>query len=435
MSSLLPSIRTRRSLVLAPLLALGATVAFASCGDPELTSSGKPPCSTVYTGLCGAKCSTDTDCAPGLYCAAGACTADCHPTEAPCPEGGTCDPHGHCGGGAGGAGGSTTFDPGTGGTTSGGGGQGGSCADIVVEFAPQTPTVVLLIDQSGSMTADFNGQSRWDVVYDTLMDPVDGVVKQLEAKVRFGLVLYSFTQAPAMCPELVKALPPALNNFAAIDAVYAPETPSNNTPTGESITAITPELVAFAEPGPKLIVLATDGDPDRCADPNGHDQISKDISTAAVQAAFAQGIETVVIAVGDQVSQQHQQDMSNAGKGLAIPAPSPCDPVADPANCAPTYTPTTKQDMVTAFTDIINGKRTCVFTLNGQVIQGKECDGTVTVNNANVPCNDPNGYHLNSPSELEFVGTVCDTIMNDPNVEITASFPCDSVTGVGGGPN
>ena len=35
----------------------------------------------------------------------------------------------------------------------------------------------LLIDQSGSMNADFNGQTRWDALRDSLMDPQDGVVK------------------------------------------------------------------------------------------------------------------------------------------------------------------------------------------------------------------------------------------------------------------
>jgi hypothetical protein len=332
-----------------------------------------------------------------------------------------CDASGHC-----------SVDDGSGGgfvtTSSGGTSTGGSpsCGDVVINFEKVTPNVVVLIDQSGSMTASFNGQPRWDVVYDVLMNPVDGVVKQLEGEVRFGLALYSETSAPT-CPELVEVMPPALNNYSAIDAVYAPEQPASDTPTGESLSAVANELASFQESGPKLIILATDGDPDRCANPDGHDQISKDLSTAAAEAAYAQNIETVIVAVGDEVSAQHQQDMANAGSGKPVPATYPCDPVTDPMTCAPTYQPTTKQDLVDAFVAIINGKRTCVFTLNGSVQPGKECDGTVTLNGMEIPCNDPNGWQLNSPTEIEFVGSACDTIMNDPNVTVEATFPCESI--------
>ena len=293
-------------------------------------------------------------------------------------------------------------------------------------FEPQVPTVVLLIDQSGRMIADFNGQgNRWDVLYDALMNPVMGVVTQLESQVRFGLALYTYDDGPT-CPTLVTVTPPALNNYATIDAVYSQQNfiVGGDTPTGDSLTAITPDLVNFAEPGPKLIILATDGEPDRCEDPNAHDAISQQESIDAAAAAYTQGIETVVIAVGNQVSQSHQQDVANAGAGLP---PPPSDPCTDPMACAPTYEPASQQGLVDAFTDIINGQRTCVFTLDGQVIAGMECNGTVQVNGMTIPCNDPDGWQLNSASEIEFLGTTCDTILNDPNVMISASFPCDSI--------
>src|SRR5262245_63952803 len=48
-------------------------------------------------------------------------------------------------------------------------GESGECADVHVTVAPVVPTLVLLIDQSGSMTEDFGELERWDAVYRTLM--------------------------------------------------------------------------------------------------------------------------------------------------------------------------------------------------------------------------------------------------------------------------
>lgn len=413
---------------------LGAAVLVATAanctGNLGSSLGDNAPCDGVFADVCGQSCTITEDCPAGLFCNGGSCYAECTQDGGQCGSGQTCSSNGRCtslgDGGAGGESGLTIAATGVGGgaTT---GGQGGSCGSVEVSFAPQTPTVVLLIDQSGSMTDNFNNQgSRWNVVYDALMDPMNGVVKQLEGQVRFGLALYTYASGPT-CPQLVEVTPPALNNHATIDTTYSPETPSANTPTGDSISAITPALAAFNEPGPKLIILATDGEPDRCEDPDGHDQISRDEATDAAAAAYVQGIETVIIAVGNQVSQQHQQDMANAGSGRPVPAAANCDPIMDPVNCAPTYEPTTKQALIDAFNDIINGQRTCVFSLDGEVIPGKECDGTVIVNGSNLSCNDPNGWRLNSPTEIEFLGTACDAILNDPNAMVSVEFPCDSV--------
>ncbi len=321
-----------------------------------------------------------------------------------------------------GAGGSGFHFGGNGGT---GNPEGGNCGSVEVSFEPIIPTVVLLIDQSGSMDEDLGGDSRWEVVYDVLMDPDDGVVTQLEPFVRFGLVLYSYDDDdPGPCPHLVEVMPPALNNHATIDDVYEDESPNSDTPTGDSITAITPALAAFSEPGPKLIVLGTDGMPDRCEDPDDHGPISQGEAVAAAEAAYAQGIETVIIALAPGISDQHQQDMANAGKGLPTPAPDPC---TNPAECAPTYEASNKQDMIDAFYSIINGQRGCVYTLNGTVVSGMECSGVVRVNGEDIPCNDPDGWRLNNPSEIEFLGATCDIILTDPDATIFVEFPCDAI--------
>lgn len=411
----------------AALTLLGAAM-FASCdGD---TPQGGAPCETVYSGQCGTSCSTDSDCAAGLYCSAGGiCTADCAEGSAGCPSGSTCSPRGRCETGQGGAGGTGSASGGMGGglfdggvTTGGGsqGGSGGGCADVSVTIEKQVPTVVLLIDQSGSMTAAFPGGTRWDVLRAALMDPAMGVVKALENDVRFGLALYSGQDANPVCP-LVEQVPIAIGNYDAINTVYSAAFPIEDTPTGESVDAVTAVLDPFAEPGPKVIVLATDGEPDTCLykDPapgSPEAEEARQVSIAAVQAAFAKDIRTFVIAVGDDVSNAHLQDVANAGVG---------NPVGGADN-APFYKPTDQQALIDAFNEIINGVRSCVFTLNGKVDPMYADQGDVVLDGAELAYNDPNGWKLNNESEIELIGTACEQIQTGEHT-LTVTFPCGAV--------
>ncbi|MDI3284953.1 vWA domain-containing protein [Polyangium sp. 15x6] len=401
----------------APALAIGlasmVTALASSCGS---TSTGTPPCDSVYAGKCGGDCANDFACPDGLYCGISAkCTADCAPGAAGCPAGQTCNVKGRCipTGGEGGSGGMGGIDFVTSNSSTGSGAD--ACADVNVNFEKQIPTVMLLIDQSGSMTTGFGNGDRWSVLYDTLMDPNDGIVKKLEKDVRFGLALYTSNNGNAggTCPVLTK-VPIALNNHAAIDAVYAPQSPEGETPTGESITAVTTDLLAFQEPGPKIIVLATDGEPDTCAEPNP--QNGQDESIAAAQGSFGKGVRTFVISVGAEVSLGHLQDLANAGAGLPIAG----------AEKATYYQALNPQTLIDAFDTIINGVRSCVLKLNGIVDETAAAEGQVYLDGKALPYNDMNGWRLNGPDEIELLGTACDTIKQGDH-SISVQFPCGIV--------
>ena len=340
-----------------------------------------------------------------------ACTAG----GAQCGAGQTCSAEGHCvsnGGGEGGEGGSL-FDPNGTSTGSqsgdGGSGAGNSCADVQVTFEKVIPTVVLLVDQSGSMTTSFGSGSRWSVLHDTLMDPNTGIVKKLDQEVRFGLALYS-GDGGSNCPMLTQ-VSIALGNYAQMASVYDPATPAKETPTGESIDAVVAGLAPFAETGPKYIILATDGEPDTCAEPNP--QNGQPQAIAAAQAAYAQGIGTFIVAVGDEVSAGHQQDMANAGAGL---------PIGGSQN-APFWTALDPQGLVDAFDTIVNGVRSCVFSVDGSIDPAQAGKGTVKLDGQPLGYDEPNGWKLNSPTEIELVGAACDALQ-DGDHEVSATFPC-----------
>lgn len=293
-----------------------------------------------------------------------------------------------------------------------------TCADTDVKFEAQTPTVLLLIDQSGSMTDDFGGTDRWQAVHDALLDPDDGLVPDLEDKIRFGMALYTSFDGNegGECP-VITATAPALNNYAAIEASYDAAKPEDETPTGDSIAAVTPTLVMDPSPGNKVIVLATDGEPDTCAEPNPQNGQQQSVDAAA--AAFEQGVRLYVISVGAEVSDQHLQDVANAGVGVGQGDPD-----------APFYKANDPQALADAFAEIVEGVRDCKLDLDGKVAEGGEAECEVSVNGLPVPHGTDDGWQLNNPSEVELVGEACDAIQNG-NVTVSINCACGIVTPIG----
>lgn len=380
---------------------------FAACDGCD--DGGETPCDTLGDA-CEQSCVDLGDCPDGTHCADyGKCFAECLPGDDRCGDGFHCDDRGRCKPGeVGDGGGTTSFNMG-GGNPDGGG---TNCANVTISFEPQIPTVILLIDQSGSMTEQFGGGNRWDVLYDTLMDANSGIVKQLENDVRFGLALYT-GDGGGNCPQLSQ-VNIALGNHAAIDAVYGPAGPEGETPTGDSIDAILPALLAINEPGQKAIVLATDGEPDTCEQPNPQNGQAEAI--AAAQAAWNSDVALYIIAVGNDVSESHQQDMANAGLGL---------PLDGSMGNAPYYPANDQSALQDAFEEIINGVRSCILDVSGSIDPEKADQGTVTLDGEVLVYGDPNGWQLNSPTEIELVGAACEAIQEGDHT-ITGTFPCDA---------
>jgi hypothetical protein len=414
-----------------------------------IACSSLPP--TKSDELPGESCTTDAQCTDGRYCANKKCQQDCTPSGPSCGSGQECSANGRCVASSG-VGGTN----GTGGTSTATGGMGSipfvpvdagtddamadadACAQTSVEHTTEVPNVLLLIDRSGSMAENLEaGVSRWRSLRTSLLEPTTGLVPSVDDLVNLGLALYTGPDRGSIglestadqldpdyvetdvCPYLVQ-VPIAANNGAAIEARYLPQDirprSLGQTPTGESLEAALPALTgldATLYPGRKVIVLATDGEPDLCA--NGDDEEGgRERSVAAVQAAFSAGVTTFVISVGNQVGENHLRQLANLGQGF--PADDPMDRFYRAADTA---------SLAQAFDDIVNGVRSCIFTLDGMVT-GDGHDGTVIIDGVSVVQNDPNGWRLNGPSEVELLGTSCDLVKMG-NHEIDVSFPCGVV--------
>jgi hypothetical protein len=303
------------------------------------------------------------------------------------------------------------------------------CAVLDATFESLPPTVVMLIDQSGSMDAAYGAGTRWSELHDALVDPTDGVIANLEADVHFGMALYTSHDGDAggTCP-IVNEVGVAFDNFTAIADVYGAAQPDQDTPTGEALTVVADKLAALDVEGPRAIILATDGEPDTCSDPNPSTaaglEAARETSIAAAQHAHGLGIRTYVLAVGNEVGEAHLADMANAGAGLP----------SDGADQASFYRPDNKAGLVEAFNTIIDGERACLFAIQSTGSVRGEFDpalarfSTITLDGTPLVYGDPDGWRMAGDDHIELTGAACQTIKSGDH-ELSGSFVCEGPPG------
>jgi von Willebrand factor type A domain len=341
-------------------------------------------------------------------------------------------------GGGGGDGALTTGSDGPGGFSSGGITSGG-CQQFAIAFEPQTPTVMVLVDRSGSMF----DSGFWD----PLKTAVLKVVEKTQDKVRYGLLTFTGI-AGQECPLVTGTNSFALNSYASLKTAYdaASIKPGAKleTPTGMVINEkVIPDLLAFKEPGKKYILFVTDGEPDRCDD--GNPVCARDDVVGAVQSAFAQSIGTFVFGLqANAALGQHLQDVANAGAGQAVMTPGDAlvngclggdatkakGKYAAAGGTTKFFTPdaTDATALENALSAAVAGAQSCTFDLQGKI----EVDlanaglGHVLIDGKAVPYNAQNGWQMTSPTQLELVGDAC-SLLKNATMGISFDFPCDII--------
>jgi hypothetical protein len=317
-----------------------------------------------------------------------------------------------------------------------------TCAEGMVNAARTQPVITLVIDGSGSMCESFGGPSRWNALRDALLNPMTGLITQLEAGVQFGLHLYdggvdgflallspSVPPTPECaltgglgragdCLTMRVTVPNALNNFAAIDAVYPQRELGGSTPTDlamrEVLEPMVNNLPVQAPDGPRIqphfVILATDGQPNSiCYGGLAGDGVPQQNDVVAVVEWAAQsGVKTYVISLAqDPTLMTHLDAVAQAG-----------------GTGSPPFTPTNQADLVATLTEIIGGAIGCRVELNGAIMQGQECSGAVSFNGFPLECNSDNGWRLVDERTIELTGTACTDFINSPASNVTADFPC-----------
>lgn len=334
--------------------------------------------------------------------------------------GGTSGVGGTAGGsGIGGVGGTSGIG-GTGADAGTAGAGGMACEQKTVRASRVTPNVVLIIDQSGSMTDPFgDAGSRWDVLRDFLLRDPDGLIAELQDRIRFGLALY--TGSDETCPA-INWVPPALDNHQAIADVYEPEEPEDDTPTGDAIQSVIERLDLEGPVGPDderhptVFLLATDGMPDRCEqlNPNPHDEAITE-ALDAVAHAYSLDVKTFILSVGPDVADDHQQAMANEGLGRGAGDPD-----------AEYWEAGDDEALRDALQEIIGAQVSCDVELEGTVEPSRACELSVELNGDELTCDGDHGWTLLDDAQtVRIRGDACDTLKTSEEALLNITVPCD----------
>ena len=392
--------RFHRSSLASTSFAAAALLALAAgCGaSPDAAVEPQP--------IDDADCHADTDCGDGFECIAGFCVerSGCR-VDGDCTGGTVCGADGTCQ--------SRPIPPPPAPTE-----PTDVCVKGELDLIARPATVVMLLDQSSSMHQPFDGGTRWNVLRNALLDEQTGAIKQLETSVRFGVALYSSQNGHGRdgsrtCPLLtgLDEIPIDFGNYSKIRDVFLAASPIDDTPTAESLAAVTDKLAALPVVGPKAILLATDGEPDTCADPDAHNADTNRFAVDTARATFAAGIRTYVLSVGTEIAEEHLQAMANAGAGVADGG----------GTDAPFYRATDQAGLRTALESIVTRSQSCTFHLEGDLSTSIVNQGTVKLDGQ--PITMGVDWTIDESGDLELTPARCDAVKTGHHA-LSAEFPC-----------
>jgi hypothetical protein len=377
------------------IAALAIPTVLGACGPKEIASKcSLDPAPVECSAPCDPLPGAANTCPSGWHCSeGGTCDSQCAPGSDECGDGYACTADGRCVDDG-------NVDPPP---------IDMACPAVTFTPMPKTPSIILVLDRSGSMSGTDISPTRYKAMRSALVDTTTGIVTQLESKAYFGSELYWASSGQTLNTAIV---PRALNNAAAIRTSLQDNSPGGNTPTYSALDKAVADFGATPPPAdsPPVIVLATDGLP---TDDNGEGSTSaKNASVTAAANAYAAGIPVYVLAINQ--NDQHFQDLANAGQGWQSGDPDvQYYPVGNAA------------DLQTAFQTIINGVISCDLSLTSAIDDGQAMNGTLTINGVTQTYG--TDWVLVGGNTIRVQGAACTMLKSTQNPNVQATFPCGSI--------
>ena len=295
------------------------------------------------------------------------------------------------------------------------------CVDITHSYTSEPATVLLLIDQSQSMTFPFGSSTRWDVLRQAIVDPDNGLLAALDQSARIGLMIYTGQGGfanPLGCP-LITEVEARFGNVDEVRSVYLAAAPmqGGDTPTGESIDRAARALAGITSSAPKYLLLATDGQPDTCTQPKPSQGLPE--ALAAAQRAYDQGIRMYTLGVSDGLDSWRLQQLANAGAGKDPALVFGSDADAE----EPLSASTEPRKLADQLEGIIGDVRTCTIDLGTTVGRDRTLDGRLVLDGRALSNDARNGWSFVDDRTVRINGSACDEILGDGQ-RLEVRFPC-----------
>lgn len=293
------------------------------------------------------------------------------------------------------------------------------------------PTVMFVLDRSGSMGMRFSGNAtRWQVLSSALASSLPPV----DPKMRIGALLFPSNPAGPMSLTCTVsnnvALMPDLGHVNPLLSIVSSTIPGGSTPTADAIDVAAKALFgARAATTSRALVLATDGapncnaalDPNTCTCTNGRCRTSvqclDDTRTVARIASYAQrGLPTYVIGIqspGDTQNNTVLDAMADAG-GRAN------------KGAHHFYAATSAAELDAALVAIRDQIGACTYLTIS--VPPKEGTIVVSIDGMTIPfdANGASGWHWANKEngEIVFAGTTCTDLTNGAH-GLAVTVTCD----------
>ncbi len=293
-----------------------------------------------------------------------------------------------------------------------------ACEPRNLPLVPAVPTVMFVIDRSGSMTENLDGRSdagpsRWTVLETSLRS----VLPPLDQRIAMGALMYPVAGATCAVPASVD-LSPALGNTSRMLALFSTQ-PIGGTPTAEAAAAAARHLATLrTASGARALVVTTDGAPNCNPALDARTCVCTGSNPGPVcnpQANCLDDVRTIAQLRNLFVDSKLPTYVVGLGSGLSrfvttLNAMAAAGGV--PRTDAGTlyYSASSQAELTDAFSRITAQLTRCTFLANGL---GPNETFKVLVNGVEVP-RGPSGWEWldQANGELSLQGQACDTVAN-----------------------
>lgn len=291
------------------------------------------------------------------------------------------------------------------------------CGRQQFEVEQKPADILLVLDRSGSMQDDVNGDdgepSKWELVVPALQE----VISATDAQVAWGLWLFPAGDGAGECNDASYpkdiAVPVQPNNAVRVNAAITSATPEGDgTPTADAIDEALKYLSALQDGRRKYILLATDGEPSCAGKTKGSDK-ARTAAVSAVERAAGADVHTFVVGIATTKDSASKTLTSLAAAGGEAPASG-------------YYLASSRAELLAAMQRITGSVASCRFPLAAKPPEPDHVGVRIGTQLVSKDLKGVNGWRYvdGQSMEIELVGAACEQLKAAGAASVSVIFGC-----------